>query len=69
SEDQIRWHELREKYRNEKPQSYSISGVFEAKKPIEHKLFGWGFILSNEYDRLEILFEDGRRILISNRQL
>lgn len=69
SEDQIKWHEMKEKYRNEKPQNYSISGTFEAKKPIEHKTFGWGYVMSNEYDRLDVLFADGRRVLISNRKL
>jgi hypothetical protein len=69
SEDQAKWHELHEKYQTLKAPSYSISGQFEAKTPIQHKIFGWGFILSNEYDRLEVLFEDGKRMLISNRQL
>lgn len=69
SDDQIKWHELQEKYRSVKAPSYSISGQFEAKSPIQHKIFGWGYILSNEYDRLEVLFEDGKRMLISNRKL
>ncbi len=69
SEDQIKWHELHEKHKGMKAPAYSISGQFEAKSPLQHKLFGWGFILSNEYDRLEVLFEDGKRMLISNRKL
>ncbi|MFS4460967.1 hypothetical protein [Bdellovibrio sp. HCB2-146] len=69
SEDQLRWAELHEKYKSVKANAYSIGGQFEAKTPISHKIFGWGFILSNEYDRLEVLFEDGKRMLISNRKL
>ncbi|MBO9666774.1 MAG: hypothetical protein J7501_08155, partial [Bdellovibrio sp.] len=69
SEDQVKWHELHEKYKAMKAQSYNIGSQYEARTPIEHKLFGWGFILSNEYDRLEVLFEDGKRMLISNRKL
>ncbi|MBV2169364.1 MAG: hypothetical protein KUL82_11725 [Bdellovibrio sp.] len=69
SEDQVKWHEFREKYKGMKAPAYSISGQFEAKTPLQHKIFGWGFILSNEYDRLEVLFEDGKRMLISNRKL
>lgn len=69
SEDQVKWHELHEKYKAMKAPAYSISGQFEAKTPLQHKIFGWGFILSNEYDRLEVLFEDGKRMLISNRKL
>lgn len=69
SDDQIKWHELQDKYSSVKAPTYSISGQFEAKSPIQHKIFGWGYILSNEYDRLEVLFEDGKRMLISNRKL
>ncbi|AHI05159.1 hypothetical protein BDW_03255 [Bdellovibrio bacteriovorus W] len=69
TEDQIKWHEMHEKYKGVKAPNYSISGQFEAKSPIQHKIFGWGFILSNEYDRLEVIFEDGKRMLISNRKL
>lgn len=69
SEDLLKWNELHDKYKAMKAQAYSISGQYEAKTPIQHKIFGWGFILSNEYDRLEVLFEDGKRMLISNRKL
>lgn len=69
SEEQGKWQEYHDKYKDEKPQTYSISGVFEAKRPLMHKIFGWGFIASNEYDRLEVFFEDGKRMLISNRKL
>ncbi|WP_373999058.1 hypothetical protein [Bdellovibrio bacteriovorus] len=69
SEDQVKWHELHEKYKAVKAPAYSISGQFEAKTPLQHKIFGWGYVLSNEYDRLEVLFEDGKRMLISNRKL
>ena len=69
SEDQVKWHELHEKHKAIKAPAYSISGQFEAKTPLQHKIFGWGYILSNEYDRLEVLFEDGKRMLISNRKL
>ncbi len=69
NEDQVKWHELHEKYKGLKAPNYTISGQFEAKTPIQHKIFGWGFVLSNEYDRLEVLFEDAKRMLISNRKL
>lgn len=69
SEDQMKWQELHDKYKSLKAPAYSISGQYEAKTPVQHKIFGWGFILSNEYDRLEVLFEDAKRMLISNRKL
>lgn len=69
NEEQLKWHELHEKLKGVKAPAYTISGQYEAKTPIAHKIFGWGFILSNEYDRLEVLFQDAKRMLISNRKL
>lgn len=69
SEDQLRWYELFRKHRSEPSQTYEISKSFEARKPLDHKLFGWGYILTNEYDRLEVLFKEGKKILISNRKV
>ncbi len=69
SEDEIRWAEFYNKHRTETPPEYNIREQYEAKKPILHKTFGWGYILSNEYDRLEVLFKDGKRMLISNRKV
>jgi len=43
-----------------------MSDVFEALKPINHKVLGWGFVLTNENNRLEVLFENGIKVLISN---
>jgi hypothetical protein len=69
ADDMAKWSDLHERYKSVKAVPYSISAQFEAKTPIQHKIFGWGYILSNEYDRLEVLFEDGKRMLISNRNL
>jgi hypothetical protein len=69
SEDQKRWLEYQEKHGDEKPQKYTMAGQFEAQKPIEHPKFGWGFILTNIEDRLEVVFESGIKFLISNRKL
>lgn len=66
SEEEARWHELHEKHKAEKPQSYDMKAKFETGKPLQHKLLGWGWILSNENDRLEVLFREGRKMLISN---
>lgn len=45
---------------------YNISGKFEAKTAILHKVLGWGYVLANRNDRLEVLFRDGIKYLISN---
>lgn len=61
-----RWHELKEKHGDETAPAYSMSGQFEANQPIKHKVLGWGFIQANNNDRLEVLFETGVKVLISN---
>lgn len=60
------WEELHEKFRHEKAQAYDMKGSFEAGRPLMHKVLGWGWVIANENDRLDVLFKDGRRILISN---
>lgn len=66
SDDEKRWQDLHEKYSSDKAATYDMKATFEPGKPIQHKILGWGWILSNENDRLEVLFKDGKRILISN---
>ncbi len=48
------------------PVPYKMTERYEAKTAIHHKILGWGYILNNVNDRLEVLFEDGVKILISN---
>ncbi len=66
SEDLKRWSDYKDKYGSEKAAPYNMSATFEANKPIQHKVLGWGFILSIQNDRLEVLFESGPKMLISN---
>jgi hypothetical protein len=61
-----KWLELKEKFSGAKPLKYSMEKRFEANQPIEHPVLGWGFVVSNINDRLEVLFKDGVRVLISN---
>lgn len=65
-DEKAKWNELQKKYGKEKAPLYKMSDKFEAMAAIQHKVLGWGFILSNENDRLEVLFEAGIRMLISN---
>ena len=46
--------------------TYSMKQEFDSKTSIEHKVLGWGYILTNKNDRLEVLFKDGVKTLISN---
>jgi hypothetical protein len=66
SDHHNKWLELKEKHSKDKATPYAMSATFEAHQPIQHKSLGWGLILSNNNDRLEVLFETGVKILISN---
>jgi hypothetical protein len=61
-----KWLELKEKFSSEKAVKYSMEKRFETNKPIEHPVLGWGFVMNIINDRLEVLFKDGVRVLISN---
>jgi hypothetical protein len=60
------WQKFYDTHKNEKPKQYSMRDSFEAKSALQHVKLGWGFILSNINDRLEVLFKEGIKILISN---
>ncbi len=66
ADEKTKWDELFKKYGKEKAIVYKMSEKFNSLTPIQHKVLGWGFILTNENDRLEVLFETGIRNLISN---
>lgn len=61
-----KWAKLKEIDHEVKPQKYRMSESYEPNTPIEHPLFGWGFILSLNNNRLEVLFESGIKMLVSN---
>lgn len=66
ADEKAKWAELYKKYGKEKAAPYKMSESFMNLSPLQHKVLGWGFILTNENDRLEVLFETGIRMLISN---
>lgn len=63
---EAQWASLKEKSKAIKPVPYKMTERYEARGPIQHKVLGWGYILTNQNDRLEILFQDGIKFLISN---
>ncbi len=65
-DEKAKWIELFKKYGKEKAINYKMSDTFPSLSPLQHKVLGWGFILKNDNDRLEVLFETGIRMLISN---
>ena len=66
NDEKAKWAELFKKYGKEKPMNYKMTETFPSLVPLQHKVLGWGFVLTNENDRLEVLFENGIRMLISN---
>ncbi|MBK7890465.1 MAG: hypothetical protein IPJ84_06345 [Bdellovibrionales bacterium] len=63
---EAQWSSLKEKSKAIKPVPYKMTERYEARGPIQHKVLGWGYILTNQNDRLEVLFQDGIKFLISN---
>lgn len=66
ADEKAKWAELYKKYGKEKAMGYKMTEVYPNLVPLQHKVLGWGFILTNDNDRLEVLFENGIRMLISN---
>lgn len=66
SDENKKWHDLKEKHGSEKASNYSMSSTFEQHTALQHKVLGWGYIISVQNDRLEVLFETGTKMLISN---
>jgi len=61
-----KWSTLYKKAEQIEAKPYNMKAVFEEKTAIVHKVLGWGYILANRNDRLEVLFKDGIKYLISN---
>lgn len=66
ADEKAKWVELNKKYGKDKALTYKMTELYPSLTPLQHKVLGWGFILTNENDRLEVLFENGIRMLISN---
>lgn len=66
ADEKAKWQELFKRHGKEKASPYKMTDSFDAMKPLQHKVLGWGFVLSNENNRLEVLFENGIKMLISN---
>jgi hypothetical protein len=61
-----KWATLYERAKSLAAEPYKMSGTYEAKTPILHKVLGWGYVMSVLNDRMEVLFKDGIKVLISN---
>lgn len=63
---QAQWQLLYDRSKGLDPLPYKMSDNFDAKTAIVHKVLGWGFVLSSQNNRLEVLFKEGIKILIAN---
>lgn len=66
NDEKAKWTELNKKFGKEKAITYKMTESYPSLIPLQHKVLGWGYVLTNENDRLEVLFENGIRMLISN---
>lgn len=61
-----KWLSYYNKAQSLKTETYNMKNRYEIEIGIQHKVLGWGYILNNTNDRLEVLFKDGIKYLISN---
>lgn len=61
-----KWQSYYSKAKSLDTQPYNMKAKYEPETGIEHKVMGWGYIMDNKNDRLEVLFRDGIKYLISN---
>ncbi|MDZ4660649.1 MAG: hypothetical protein SGJ18_03425 [Pseudomonadota bacterium] len=61
-----KWTQLFEKAKEESPAAYDMTRDFPPKSALKHKILGWGYVLSSHNNRIEVLFENGIKTLISN---
>ncbi len=62
----LKWTTLFRRSQQIESKPYNMRMEYAEKTAIVHKVLGWGYILANRNDRLEVLFEQGIKVLISN---
>jgi len=61
------FEKLAEKFKEKEPIPYSMSGSFKNDDVIVHKTFGMGIVINVSYQRMEVAFSEGPRVLVCNR--
>ena len=59
---------LMEKNTHVEPVPYSMKASFSKGDIIDHKTFGKGILLETSYERIEVLFKDGVKILAADKK-
>ena len=61
------YERLAEKFKGKKSVPYSMSGSFMSNDVIDHKTFGRGIVLNVFYQKIEVAFSGGPRLLAIER--
>jgi len=61
-----KWDELHALSEGQPAKKYAMTEDYEANMAVDHASLGWGYVLSSQNNRLEVLFEQGIKVLISN---
>ena len=61
------FEKLAEKFKEKTPVHYSMSGSFRADDVIDHQAFGTGIVVSVSYQKMEVAFVDGPRVLVCDK--
>ncbi len=61
------FQKLAEKYKDTKPVHYSMSGSYRAEDVVDHQKFGVGIVMNVSYQKMEVAFPGGLRILVCGR--
>lgn len=61
--DRAEWIALRPGMQRERAKAYAMNGIYKVKDLVEHPLFGLGVVQRVVANKVEILFEQGRKLL------
>lgn len=61
-----KWQKLNKQYSEEASQAYLITGAYDIKSLLTHKIHGWGIVLNRRENYIDVLFESGMKTLIMN---
>jgi hypothetical protein len=61
--DREEWVALRPNMQRERAKAYDMNGSYKVKDLVEHPLFGLGVVQKVVANKVEILFEQGRKLL------
>ncbi len=62
------WEDLNKSIGADKAQPYSMTKLFGNKAAIKHPTFGLGYVTMSTPSKIEVVFEDGPKALIHNKQ-